>query len=237
MIRITNELPRGNCDNAITAKIYSLFKAYGCKYDFCSFWLQENEEHKITAIICKYHSSLTVFCDNADLNELKEFLCTVGYYEILCNISLNSKSTCLKTFCAKCNFKNTNVFSFDYHKAKNAFNILNQYPNEINLGEFSDWYVDMSHRIRHNTAVLYLSKNTAAICLLYQNIALLNGIAVKPECLGKGKGYETIKLILSGLNADKMFVICSEITEQFYLKCGFTKQKDIFYLKEVNTNE
>ena len=68
----------------------SLIKAYGCGYDFASFYRQLDEKNQVTAILSKLDTDFTLsFYDNADKEELSEFFSVIGYSSVLSDSSFD----------------------------------------------------------------------------------------------------------------------------------------------------
>lgn len=231
MIKILNELPTTAFNNALCVKICSLYNAYGVSRDFCTFWTQINGDNEITAIICKFYSAITLCALNdANIQELNEFFDIVGYTEIQSNVKLNKDGIEFDSVYLKSSGNQICDFSVNIEKAKACYSILNQYPDEISLGQFDEWYVDISHRIRHKSAFIINNINSTALCLIGKNEALLSGIAVDTLHKSNGMGRELINQICN-LAISGIFAICSKKNLGFYLNLGFKPQQKIYYYK------
>ena len=230
MIRSVSKLPNTAFYSAVYTKISALFKAYGSKYTFCIFWEQVDNSDNITAIICKYYSALTIYLENsADITELSEFANSLGFSEILSNQKLFSDSIRFNGVNKACGFKG----EFDYHininSARECYNVLNQHKDNINLPEFDSWYVDISHRIRHKAAIIKNIDNASLVCLIGNNTALLNGIAVDLNYKSKGMGKRLLQDFIDNAPIKDIFAICTDEVVGFYLSCGF-KTTEYIYL-------
>lgn len=229
MIKIITDLPTTAFNNALYVKISSLYNAYGTGQTFCCFWKQLNSENKITAIICKFYSAITICASkNADKCELNEFINTIGCSEVLSNVQIENDYCKFNSVYSEANGNGNYNFEIDYISAKKCYDILNQYPDEIQLGCFDDWYVDISHRIRHNSAFIINHSNSTALCLLGRNNVLINGIAVDSKCIKSGLGRKIINKIFE-IPIKGVFAICSENNVGFYLRSGFKLHEKIYY--------
>ena len=230
MIRSVSTLPNTAFFSVLYTKILSLFQSYGSKYSFCNFWVQSNNKNDVTAIICKFYSAITI-CSvgEANVDELCEFSNTIGYTELISNIELFGRSIRLNSVNKSCCGKGEIDFYIDINSAKQCYNLFNQETKEINLPEFDSWYVDISHRIRHNSAFLFREDNGAAFCLLGGLNALINGFAVAAEYRKKGIGKRLIENISCTAPINNLSAICSDNVVGFYLSCGF-KITEYIYL-------
>ncbi len=231
MIKSIVELPSTAFFDALFVKISSLHYAYRANFDFCKFWQQENEAGEVTAVICKFYSAITV-CGNKFTNteELISFFNTIGYSEVLSNISLFNNEEKYNSVYFIADGMGNISYDIDYSIAKQSYDILNQYPNEIYIGEFNDWYVDISHRIRHSAAFIINKKFATVVCLKTQNMILINGIAVDKQHLNLNLGKQLLNELTKMINGN-LFAVCSDYNLGFYLKAGFNKHKNIYYYK------
>ena len=229
MIKIVNKLPVTAFNDALYTKITSIYMSYGTNLRFCSFWAQTNSDNNVTAIICKFYSAVTVCALNdASVEEINKFLNIIGYSEIQSNIKLNDNYNEFDSVFLECSGNGNYDFSICYDKAHFCYEILNQYPDEIKLGSFDEWYVDISHRIRHNSAFIINEENSSILCLIGQKGLLLSGIAVNSK--SKGIGSNIIKQLCC-LADNVLFAICSKDNLGFYLKLGFKPHEKIYYYK------
>ena len=230
MIRSLSVLPNTAFYSAVYTKILALYNAYGSQYSFCKFWEQTDNDGKITAVICKYYSAITIYLeDGADTTELCEFANTVGFSEILSNWKLDDNCICLNGVNKACGGNGVFNFNVDINSARYCYNILNQHKDNIELPDFDSWYVDISHRIRHNTAFLINEENCTAFCLIGNSNALINGIAVNINYKNKGIGEQLIEKICSTTPVNNLWAICTDEVVGFYLSCGF-KITEYIYL-------
>lgn len=98
------------------------------------------------------------------------------------------------------------------------------------LGSFDAWYVDFSHRLRHNCADVYLLRENgvpAACCLVTarsRHAGLIGGLATLPG--RRGRGYATLLLghAVSKICAAGLLPVleCGDDLYGFYANRGFT---------------
>ncbi len=208
-------------------RIMSLAKAYGFKYDFVSFYRQLDQSGSITAIISKLDNDFTLCTnDNADNNELSEFFSAIGYASVLSDNKFDINN----------NFNEGVVMSAISRIEKNfPYVHINKYPklmklfNFIDYGnaDFESWYVDISHRIRHNCAKAY------ALCInddiissgifssIYNDNAILSSVQTSAAFRHMGYGSALVSEMLSDINGIVYLMRENSLNEEFYLKLGF----------------
>ncbi len=216
-------------------KIQSLANSYGFEHSFCSFWVQESKGEIPSAVICKFGSAVTVSETNADYNELFEFLNVIGFSELICGKGLAEKFDNLNTTDINWVEKKINPAGeiqkpATYQELLKAHNILMCSNSEaVTIGTFDDWYVDISHRIRHGGAVVISEEYGCGILLLSKEAVVINGIVVSKEYRGKGFGKKLLYLLENTEKANRIMAFCLESELQFYLKHGY-KIKDNYKL-------
>ena len=208
-------------------KLQSLAISYGFECSFCTFWSQINDEGEVTAVIGKFGSAVTVTHGDADLQELADFIGFIGFGELVCSQSL-------ACFFSRYNWKTINEVQkhlnskgkshkeLTYLEYEQIYNIMKSAETEaINLGNFEDWYVDLSHRVRHGGAVAVLTEQGCGVALLADGVCIINGITVVAKHRGTGYG----RMILEGLETTKdttrALAFCLDSELPFYQKCGY----------------
>lgn len=212
----------------VETKILSNFLAYKTAYPFLTFW-QGKKHEKITSVICKFED--TVFLsvlDDSDYNELKDFLEVIGFSSIQAEVSVlerlgfsgYGKYVCLKLQNA-----------CDGNKKPHAVNLKRLYDiifeaqdKNLTPPEFDGWYADLSHRIRHSTAVAVMEETSggAIASHITPYSAVISGVRVLKESRGQGKGTLLIKKLLNLLPGKTVYTATDCKTAKFYIKCGFT---------------
>lgn len=224
MIKKIKKLPNLQFKNYVAVKIKSLYLSYGSQYDFCQFYAQTQNNETLAVIVKFYHSASVFVINSNNLEELYGFLQSICVNEVTSNIelNLNTKKSVFEQLLFLNNKKTgseiSNNLSFeDYNQAYNHFK--NDKSGNISVGSFNDWYVDLSHRIRHNSAKLICSSEFAAVCITDSENLIINGIVVNAK--NKGIGTELITQIKNESIENSIFVACSQSTQQFYLKNNF----------------
>lgn len=218
-------------DSALV-KIKALMNAYGCGYLFLSFWFQKSEQCEVTAAICRFESSVIInAADDADFEELSDFLNVISYGEIFCKRDLCSKLGLKIIYdCDELRFDgnavNQNVS--DDIGLSEVYDILKSGSDgQIDLPSYDDWYVDFSHRLRHGCARICAVSNHAVAVTAYETgtEAIISGVATKPEYRGKGYAKLAVLAICNSLETDGKVPIILAVGSMmdYYTKLGFKK--------------
>lgn len=209
-------------------KIRALLLAYGTKYDLCRFYVSED------VILCETDGSF-VACEIGepdDLSELADFFKFNGFSEIFCSDTLGGR---LSSY-LKCGFQKVNLMRFCGVPVKCA-ELETEPPLDEVFGilsasfdiDYEHWYVDMSHRIRHNVAKARILGSSALIIQHDLNgEALLSQIATLSSERGRGNASRLISAVCAELCNSDVFVICDDELLPFYRKIGFEKTADKF---------
>ncbi len=220
-------------------KLQSLAISYGLDKSFCTFWQQENEKSEVTAVIGKFGSAVTVSHKVADLKELADFLAFIGFSELVCSSELAEHFLGYSAEDINCVQKPINATGKilkpptynEYLKMHSIFTGSN--TDAISIGGFEDWYVDISHRVRHGGAAAILAEHGCGIALLSKNAIIINGIAVAENHRGKGYGKEILSTLENIGNAKISMAFCRDSELPFYSKCGYKlKEKYSLLIKD-----
>jgi len=217
MIALTEALPQKEPTCAAEIRIYSLFKAYGNSNLAC-FWQQQDDKGVTTALISKMDGAVTLYAsDNADTDEIEQFISVVGAQTVLSNTPLKLEGE-------------TVLYQFSY-APKIPAEIETAQPDykavygvmstRFNMPTYDVWYPDMCHRVRHGTAQL-ISDGNAALCgLLGGNSMLVVGLCSIPDCKGQGTATKLLKKIANSTLAKNYFVLAEEKLKQYYVNQNF----------------
>ena len=262
MIKLISENFSLNLDfngGFIGTKIKANVLSYGTDKPFLNCWVQQKSQ-TVTAVLCKYENTFFITSsEQADIYEITEFVFAVGFDTIQADVDLLQfkEFKLLKEYCVL-NRKCGETFSQNISTVvppdrvngtvlKAVYNILSPCENEdIDISDFTGWYADVSHRIRHNTAAVFLKETVeyslnkcneqnnfcaaAVISHIWGNEAVLSGIAVKDEYRSLNIGSKLLEDVISygsGKKYKTLYTACSKNTLGFYIKNGFEKMGDI----------
>ncbi len=119
-----------------------------------------------------------------------------------------------------------------------VYDLLKQCEDEsFRVPEFDAFYVDTSHRLRHQTARLAALEHKGRLLACGFSLwetpdsAVLGAIAVTPQSRGRGLGSAVVLHLLEQLEGKKgvSFFGPMEKTKKFYQRLGFTHRT---YFKE-----
>lgn len=203
-------------------KIRSLLNAYGTSYDFCK--LYTNEEG---GTILTYNSTLIAdgSFDESELDGFIEMLCPVTV-EVSTNIRLDLSSDYIQT--ERTLFKAPKNLSCgeEIDVKHNAF-MAECFPiisEAFGITEFDEWYVDISHKIRHGVSDIYIYKTTTVTKAFDINgFVFLSHIATASADRGQGNAARLIKWL--GENYEKeckeVYLYSKKERYTFYQSLGF----------------
>ncbi len=209
-----------------SVRILSLLESYGCKYNFATFYRQVVDD-KITAIISKLDNDITISLgDDYDNEEIVHFLCVTGYNSVLTNDSFFLNPRYEEGVVMECNTKHElqplNVTIDEYPKLMDLFNFV-----DYDKQDFKAWYVDISHRIRHNTAKAYtLNVNdeiisSGILSSIIDDYSILTAVRTNDDYRKMGYGSYLVKSICNDFKGTVYIMRDENKNEEFYNKCGF----------------
>ena len=203
-------------------KIRALFLAYGLKYDFCRFYIQDDE-----CIISSLDGSFVICGDSPDYEELAKFFTVNGFSDIFCS---EEAGLCL-----------TEYLPSDKHRVNFMKYSGDPYPCAVDEApsltdvyailkdcfdiDFEPWYLDMSHRVRHGVSQCFLLNETSTVTVQYDinGEALISQVATKKDSRGQGTGSRIVKAVSSKLSPSEVYIICEDELIDFYKRSGYTK--------------
>ena len=212
-----NKLPQKGVE---AQKIRALLNAYGTSYDFCRFFIQ-NEDTYISAldmdfVLCEGENFVPEELINfSAMNGMKQLFCSEQAFTLI-KPYINSKAhkINLMRFCGQGKFCETDsqpALSEVYTVLKDSFDI-----------EFEPWYLDMSHRIRHEvSACRKLNDSVLVIQHNINNEALLSQIATKTESRGQGIATKLILAVCHELSDSDIYLLCDDDLVSFYNNACF----------------
>lgn len=221
--------------NSAVANIrYNVINAvYQNKFSFAGVFCQilDNET---TANICFLDGNFTVCTsDNADFQEITSFLKMQGAVTIFAEKNTAQKlgMTIKSTFSALILKRdklpnNMQKTAGDKEHFRDAYNILAaDKSGNISMPDFNSWYSDFCIRYNHGYAQYTVENGCAAIAgFVFEDSALITGIAVPTEKQGQGFGTSILESLETKLyNAKEIYVCTNENTSVFYEKNGFSK--------------
>ncbi len=208
------------------ARITALFDTYGAT-DFALFWVQD----ECRAAVSRIDGAVTVFAgENADFEELSEFLKVIGYSDIVCsgavaeklNFSINDSSFIVK-YTDDRPIDASGILT-DYDK-KEVYSLLCSCG--FSMGDYGAFLADFCSRLNKNTAFLSAIADDDGLCASASALfcgrksVLLGAVATKES--KRGRGYaERLVRYLTEMSRGEVFLFCrNDALADFYRKCGF----------------
>ena len=223
-------------DNLFLIKCKSNSLCYE-KYDFCNTFSQEINS-KTLAFINILSGNATVFCeDNADFDEIKQFLKIQSVKSIFCN-----KTTCEKLelkplnkgfimkFNGERNFENILKFTVN-PSFKSDYSILKQH---FSMPDYNEFVADLSFRLNHNFAHI-IEDDGGVIFTLWEadDTAVVSALAVDITKQNKGIGTRLLQSIIGQLINKEIYIYPnSEKVKRFYEKNGFITTDKYYFGEE-----
>lgn len=218
-------------DSYYGRKILAAFYAYGGDYDFCRFYSCGS------GLIHAYNAGMVIDGDT-DINEAEMFIRMTkpAAVEVKSNIALQLGSAYKKVHRTLFHVKSAESgINHDAVKVNSStdkcFAVLRESFDK--MLSYDDWYVDISHRIRHNVSKLYWYDSTTVTQQFNINgFIFLSHIATAPYARGMGTARKLLWLL--GSEAEKhgenAYLFALDHRCSFYETIGFESVgEDILY--------
>ncbi len=231
---------------AVGMKAIGPILSYGVGFDFSRLWIQTvkcESCYKLTAVITDFYGNLAVFAsEDADREELIEFKHVIKSSGFISNVPIESKpcgavmrllpgENCIAE---PSKYEHSVVSSteegrFDRQTFKEYHDLLMKRNKTAVQSDFNEFYVDVSHRMRHKTAEYVLLQagdiyvSTAAALVISDKCVFMGAIATREEYTGKGYAKTLIKYICEKYQDKTIYLMCKYDKVAFYENVGLTK--------------
>ncbi len=213
-----------------SVRILALLKSYGCKYQFATFYRQIIDG-KVTAVISRLDRDVTLsVTDGFDNEELVRFFCVVGYSSILSNDKFFISPRFEEGLVMACDIKKEPALGCatvdEFPKLMDLFNFV-----DYDEQDFKAWYVDISHRVRHNTAKAYTlnvdntTVSSGILSSVIDGYSVLTAVRTENEFRKMGYGSVLVSYICSDVKGRVYIMVDSEKNINFYSRLGFTENE------------
>ncbi|MCC8072657.1 MAG: GNAT family N-acetyltransferase [Clostridiales bacterium] len=208
-------------------RILSLLDAYGCTYNFACFYAQIDDDSNITAIMSRLDNDWTLsYSHTCNKYEIAEFIGSLGYSSFLCDCDFILNGKYDEGIVMKSNKKIEFSMPFckidRYPKLMDLFNFL-----DYDTADFESWYVDISHRIRHNSARAYTllvdgeTVSSGIFSAIYHDYAILTSVQTAPSFRKKGYASVLVSQMISDIKGSVYLMREKNNNESFYKNLGF----------------
>lgn len=230
------------CQNSpYGARIISYHNAYhGKKYDFLDFWIQRMDNGTAKCAFCKYYSTLIICGELCDKQEAEDFIKMISPYIILCDstldLNLNTDFAEGETMMCKslsealipdCPVKK---LTSDMANLKKVYKLLIAENEDIKtMPDFEEYFLDISHRIRHGTAEIYAISDrngellsTATILAFSKTDSVIGCVATRHDSRNKGLATKIVHHVTqTELSKKRTVWLHREKSINLYDKLGF----------------
>lgn len=218
--------------NPFSTRVKSLLLAYGSYPNLLDFWYQ-TDNNITTAYIVRYGGEFIAdILPQADVKELINFCKMSGGMVLMCkNIDYGDDSGIVMKLENLSNIT-TKIEATENISLDDCYEILLQNKSDtFPVPSYEDYYVDLNHRLRKNTAVVLgaFADNSLVSCCFAtavdSNSAVLSSVATLPRYKSQGYGTAVVtamckKLIDNGKNTIFLQRAINE-NYSFYNKIGF----------------
>ncbi len=235
-------------DNIYACRIACLLKSYGIGYPFLSFYIQTDENGNAVSAVSEYYSDMTVMLtQDSDIAELVQFLEMRGFSSVLSEKKLFPELPCEegvvmrlenreRLLNARCHDKLILNIQPDPGK---IWRLLKSCEDEsFHVPEYEDFLPDMSHKIRHGTALCasaeYQSRTvgTAMTVAQSESCAVIGAVCASKELQRTGIGSFCMRELCCRLGGRTIYIMRSrDENEGFYSSLGFENRESFYITK------
>lgn len=218
--------------NALSEKIVSTYNLHD-NTNKPLIYSQTDDNGNVTGIILNSLSDITVSVnEQSDVDELKDFLNCIGYKCVKSNreIDLNNKNRqgFIVEYVGDKTIQTKNAEIISSEEIKNIFPLIKQcFETEI---DFSEWFCDCSHKIRHSKAAISAVKIderyvSSATCMFKTDCsATMLSVCTDKNFRKSGYASDCIYKLINDLdkkNNKDVFLLCEDKMIEFYKRIGF----------------
>lgn len=230
-------------------RIACLLQSYGTGYGFADFYLQLDEEERPVSAAAKYYSDMTVMLtSDSDIDELGGFIEMTSPASVLLAGDVlkdrNNDALCQRLnarSCEECIIMKLRTIPEAYvdnddmvsdPELRDIWELLHICDGDgIKAPSWEDFLLDMSHRLRHGTAMiraLVRENKPAGVAMtvaLSERCTLIGAVAVSPRYRRQGIGASCMRALCSALalawTTDIYILRERDRNEDFYSSLGF----------------
>ena len=221
LLQLCEKTPFG-CKIAATAASYGFDKGFSC------FWLDDRSE----AAFCLTDDLMIISGTVLDGEETRSFLRAVGPKAIFCavrnaetlSLPLTDSGDVLKKQLEEGEKETLDPYEVDI---RGIYGLLEKTGM---VEEFEPFYLDLSHKLRHGTALALTEQDQetltgcAVVSAISESAAILSALAVLPEYRRQGIGSRLVRRTEGCFPGKTLYVFREkEKHRDFYRELGFTK--------------
>ncbi|MCQ2514629.1 MAG: GNAT family N-acetyltransferase [Ruminococcus sp.] len=225
--------------NPFVCRIISLYMSYKPEYPFVDYWVVYNNDNKICGAIARNGSAFIVFADDLScIDEVSQFMRVAGAESIICDGDISLK---LYDFTEKTGFimkmdKQSKVLPENFEiikpELKETFKLIMKCSDDgFKAPVFEDFYVDVNHRIRHNTMRMVGIRTDNQLVSVgmtvaeSKNSAVIGAVASNPNYRKLGYGSKIVSCLADELMKEGKTVYLHRDLKRnahFYESLGFS---------------
>lgn len=213
---------------AFGCKIASIARAYGFDKGSACFWV----DTKSDTVFCQSDDLMIISGTVLNIEETQEFLRAVGPKAVMCAVR-NAEALSLPVSesgdILKKQLENSEEKPFDPYSV-NIREIYGLLEEVGMVDEFEPFYLDFSHKLRHNSALAVTEHRGSELvgCAVVSSIsngsAILSSVAVNHNCRREGIGTQLVRRIESYFPSKTMYVFREKDKHtEFYKGLGYVK--------------
>ncbi|MDO4882086.1 MAG: GNAT family N-acetyltransferase [Oscillospiraceae bacterium] len=219
-------------------RIISLYNSYSPDLVFVDYWLLQNDDEEYTGAIARNGSNFILFLtEQSDIDEVSSFMRVAGASAVICDgkyqLELNGCKTISGTVLVRTtSFEDEeNELIFSEPDIKAVYDMIVKSADEnFTPPPFDEFYVDVNHKLRHNTARL-VGIEEDGICVASAMTvaesgtgAVIGAVSCDPDYRRRGYGSALIKHLTNILVSENKAVYlhrAQNANVDFYKNLGF----------------
>ena len=228
-------------------RIGCCLQSYGLHSPFDSFYLQINEQDNVIGAAADYYHDLTLLLTaESDLDEWRCWAEMTGFHSLLCDTpllpdySIETGAVMTLTHPLPAPSLPTGFTVTEQPDLKALWHLLKSCENtDFAVPAYEDFLPDISHKLRHGTAVCrVLQKNgymmaAAMTVALTEHTALIGGVATAPDYRRQGFGAYCVRTLCTDLNGRTIYLMRDiHRHADFYQQCGFETTASFYMINE-----
>ncbi|MBO5253941.1 MAG: GNAT family N-acetyltransferase [Clostridia bacterium] len=210
------------CENSpFGCPIISAAEAYGLEQPFARFWTDGSAAYSMLDGVMRISGKIT------DAEEVSAFLYAVGAEQVVCDLEtaevlglhITDRGAVLyKDLPTSCAVPREEV------SVRQVYDVLHECDM---VGEFEPFYLDVSHRTRHKTALctaMYSESEmtAAAVSVFGANCTLITAVGVRSAYRRRGLGSAVVRKTEEYLSGRVYLFRAENENERFYASLGYT---------------
>ena len=219
---------------AFGCKIAGVAASYGFEKSFACFWLDTESD----VVFCTVDGLMLISGTVLRGKETAEFLRAVGPQAVMCAVR-NAEELGLHASSSGDVLKKQLERGEEKPLAQSNVSIRELYgllEENSMVEEFEPFYLDLSHKLRHGTAVVFTEYNGSELrgCAVVSSIssrgAVLSALAVREDCRRQGIGSALVHRVEAQFPGKTLYIFRDkEKNKEFYRELGYSKADTWIY--------